>query len=338
MSEEKTVVLYGDLGDGPHVNVTILDETMWLTQKQMAILFGVTPSAISKHIKNIFAEGELQEEVVISKMETTTQHGAIANKTQTKETNFYNLDAIIAVGYRVNSIQATRFRIWATKILKEYIIKGFALDDERLKQAKTVFGRDHFIELLERVRSIRASEQRIWLKVSEIFAECSIDYDSNSTKARSFYAHVQNQFHFAITGKTAAEIIYERADHNKPNMGLTTWPKAPSGRIQKRDTEIAKNYLTEEQIKELESSVNSFFDYIERQIKRRQDFTMESMSEAVEKFLAFNDYAILQGRGKVSRKQAVRKASEEYAEFNKHQTIGDDFKKFVTEVKKIANG
>lgn len=332
MSEEKTVVLYGDLGDGPHVNVTILDETMWLTQKQMAVVFGASVQTINEHLKNIFREGELTEDSVIRKFRITAQDGKSYN------TNHYNLDAVIAVGYRVNSAQATRFRIWATQVLKEYIIKGFALDDDRLKQAKTTFGRDYFVELLERVRSIRASEQRIWFKVAEIFAECSIDYDSNSQKARNFYSHVQNLFHYAITGKTAAEIVYTGADHNKPNMGLTTWPKAPNGRIQKRDTEIAKNYLTEDQIRELESSVSSFFDYIERQIKRRQDFTMESMSEAVEKFLAFNDYAILQGRGKISRKQAVRKASEEYAEFNKHQIIGDDFKKFVNEVKKIANG
>lgn len=333
--EEKQIVLYGEIGDGPRVDVLIKDETMWLTQKQIAELFNVQIPAISKHLKNIFEEGELAENVVISKMEITTPHGAIQGKIQKKETNFYNLDAIIAVGYRVNSAQATRFRIWATKVLKEYIIKGFALDDERLKQAKTVTGKDYFRELLERVRSIRASEQRIWLQVTEIFAACSINYDKNSKEARQFFASVQNLFHFAITGKTAAEIIHSRADRTKPNMGLTTWNGAPEGRIYKSDLKVAKNYLDEKDIKELERAVNSFFDYIERQIELKKKLTMADMSTLVIKFLTFNDYQILEGHGSVSNKQALRKAYTEYDEFNKTQKMGVDFTKFVNEVKQL---
>lgn len=337
MVEEKNVVLYGEVGDGPRVSVLIKDETMWLTQKQIAELFNVQTPAISKHLKNIFEEGELNEEVVISKMETTTQHGAIPGKVQVKETNFYNLDAIIAVGYRVNSTQATRFRIWATNVLKEYIIKGFALDDERLKLAKTVTGKDYFRELLERVRSIRASERRIWLQVTEIFAACSIDYDKNSPVARKFFATVQNLFHYAITGQTAAEIIHSHADRNKPNMGLTTWKGSPDGRIYKSDIRIAKNYLKEDQIKALERAVNGFFDYIERQIEIRKEITMNDMASMVIRFLTFNDYEILEGAGKVSTTQALRKAYAEYEEFNKNQEIGTDFKKFVSEVKKLES-
>ena len=329
------MLLYGEDGEGPKVSVLVQDENIWLTQKQIADLFEVQVPAISKHFKNIFEEGELAEDVVISKMENTTQHGAIKGKTQTKETKFYNLDAIIAVGYRVNSRQATAFRIWATKVLREYIIKGFALDDERLKQTKTLTGKDYFRELLERVRSIRASERRIWLQVTEIFAECSIDYNKNSSEAQSFFSSVQNLFHFAITGQTAAEIIHSHADRHKRNMGLTTWKDCPDGRIYKSDIRIAKNYLEESQIKQLEKAVNGFFDYIERQIELHQELTMADMSELVIKFLTFNDYKILQGRGHISRTQAFRKAYAEYDEFNKQQKIGEDFTKFIEEVKKI---
>lgn len=331
MVEEKNVVLYGEVGDGPQVSVLIKDETMWLTQKQMAELFSVDRTVIGKHLKNIFESGELTQDIVCAK------NAHVASDGRTYESMIYSLDAIIAVGYRVNSSQATRFRIWATSVLKEYIIKGFALDDERLKLAKTVTGKDYFRELLERVRSIRASEQRIWLQVTEIFVACSIDYDKNSPEARRFFATVQNLFHYAITGQTAAEIIHSHADRNKPNMGLTTWRGSPDGRIYKYDIRIAKNYLEEGEIKALERAVNSFFDYIERQIELRKEITMNDMASLVIRFLTFNDYKILEGSGKVSAKQALRKAYTEYEEFNKNQEIGTDFKKFVSEVKKLES-
>ena len=311
------------------VNAVIRDETVWLTQKSMAELFGVHIPAINKHLKNIFAEGELDEKVVISKMEITTQHGAVPDKTQTKETLFYNLDAIISVGYRVNSRRATQFRIWATSILKEYMIKGFAMDDERLKQGRTVFGKDYFRELLERVRSIRASERRIWQQITDIFAECSLDYSPNSPVTRQFYAMVQNKFHYAITGQTAAEIIYNRADRNKEHMGLTTWKKAPDGRILKSDVTIAKNYLTEQQIRQLERTVTGYFDYIEDLIERENTFTMEEFAASINEFLTFRRYDILPDKGKISRQQAVLKAEAEYDEFNKTQNITSDFDKLV---------
>lgn len=335
--QERMMLLYGDEGKGPKVQVLVQDETIWLTQKQIAELFEVQIPAVSKHLKNIFDEKELVKNEVVSKLEITTQHGAIQGKVQTREANFYNLDAIIAVGYRVNSKQATAFRIWATKVLKEYITKGFALDDARLKQAKTLTGKDYFRELLERVRSIRASERRIWLQVTEIFAVCSIDYDKNSIEARRFFASIQNLFHFAITGQTAAEIIYSRADRNKPNMGLTTWKESPDGRIYKSDIRVAKNYLEESQIRQLERAVNGFFDYIERQIELKQKLTMADMSEMVFKFLTFNDYKILQNKGTISRTQAFRKAYAEYDEFNKQQKLGTDFEEFVEELKKLKN-
>ena len=311
------------------VNAVIRDETVWLTQKSMAELFGVHIPAINKHLKNIFAEGELDEKVVISKMEITTQHGAVPDKTQTKETLFYNLDAIISVGYRVNSRRATQFRIWATSILKEYMIKGFAMDDERLKQGRTVFGKDYFRELLERVRSIRASERRIWQQITDIFAECSLDYSPNSPVTRQFYAMVQNKFHYAITGQTAAEIIYDRADRNKEHMGLTTWKNAPDGRILKSDVTIAKNYLTEQQIRQLERTVTGYFDYIEDLIERENTFTMEEFAASINEFLTFRRYDILPDKGKISRQQAVLKAEAEYDEFNKTQNITPDFDKLV---------
>ena len=313
------------------VNAIIKDDTIWLTQKSMAELFGVQTPAISKHLKNIFDEGELEEQVVISKMEITTQHGAMANKTQTSETNFYNLDAIISVGSRVNSIQATHFRIWATKILKEYIQKGFVLDDERLKQGKDAFGKDYFRELLERVRSIRASERRIYQQITDIFAECSIDYDKNSQITQDFYATVQNKFHYAITGQTAAEIIYTKADHNKENMGLTTWKHSPDGRILKSDVSIAKNYLSEKEIKRLERTISGYFDYIEDLIERENTFTMSEFANSVNEFLSFRKYEILPdgNKGKISQKQAKNKAEKEYDVFNKTQHIESDFDKEV---------
>ena len=288
--------------------------------------------AISKHLKNIFEEGELSREVVVSKMEITTQHGAIEDKMQTHSVDFYHLDAIIAVGYRVSSLKATRFRQWATKILNEYIRKGFAMDDERLKQGTAVFGKDYFRELLERVRSIRASERRVWQQITDIYAECSTDYDRNSPTTKDFYAMIQNRFHYAITGQTAAEIIYTKADHAKKNMGLTTWKHAPDGRVLKSDVSIAKNYLQEKEIHQLERAVSSYFDYIENQIERHNVFNMEQFAASVNKFLTFNDYKILPDKSKISAAQAKKKAEEEYDIFNKTQRIDSDFDKEVREM------
>lgn len=334
MNKEFNFLVYSAPDKDIKVNAVIKDETIWLTQKAMAELFGVQTPAISKHLKNIFEEKELDEQVVISKMETTTQHGAIANKTQTSETNFYNLDAIISVGYRVNSIQATHFRIWATKVLKEYIQKGFVLNDERLKQGQTAFGKDYFRELLERVRSIRASERRIYQQITDIFAECSIDYDKYSPITQDFYATVQNKFHYAITGQTAAEIIYTKADHTKDNMGLTTWKNSPDGRILKSDVSVAKNYLSEKEIKRLERTVSGYFDYIEDLIERENTFTMQEFAKSVNEFLEFRRYDILPdgNKGKISQKLAKDKAEKEYDVFNKTQHIESDFDK---EVKKL---
>ena len=322
-------LMYHSAEQNISVNAVIRDETIWLTQKAMAELFGVQTPAINKHLKNIFAEGELDENVVVSKMEITTQHGAIPDKTQTREALFYNLDAIISVGYRVNSRRATQFRIWATNVLKEYMIKGFAMDDERLKQGRTAFGKDYFRELLERVRSIRASERRIWQQITDIFAECSLDYDRSSPVTRQFYAMVQNKFHYAITSQTSAEIIYAGADRHKEHMGLTTWKNAPEGRILKSDVTIAKNYLTEQQIRQLERTVTGYFDYIEDLIERENTFTMEEFAASINEFLTFRRYDILPDKGKISREQAVLKAEAEYDEFNKTQHITSDFDRTI---------
>lgn len=339
MSKDFNFLVYNTPDKDIKVNAVIKDDTIWLTQKSMAELFGVQTPAISKHLKNIFEEGELEEKVVISKMETTTQHGAIADKTQTTETNFYNLDAIISVGYRVNSLQATHFRIWATKVLKEYIQKGFVLDDERLKQGKTAFGKDYFRELLERVRSIRASERRIYQQITDIFAECSIDYDKDSQITQDFYATVQNKFHYAITGQTAAEIVYTKADHKKEHMGLTTWKHSPEGRILKSDVSIAKNYLPEKEIKRLERAVSGYFDYIEDLIERENTFTMQEFAASVNEFLSFRKYDILPdgNKGKISQKQAKNKAEAEYDVFNKTQQIESDFDKAVKKLLEQGN-
>lgn len=320
-------LIYNVPGEEASVSVIVKNETIWLTQKAMAELFGVGVPAISKHLKNIFEEGELMEEVVISILETTTEHGAIAGKTQTNRTKFYNLDAIISVGYRVSSRKATNFRIWATGILKEYMTKGFVMDDERLKQGKAAFGKDYFRELLERVRSIRASERRIWLQITDIFAECSIDYDREADVTKEFYVMVQNKFHYAITGKTAAEIINTSADRTKDHMGLITWKGAPDGRILKSDVTVAKNYLTEKQIKQLERAVTGYFDYIEDLIERENTFTMEEFATSINEFLAFRKYDILKGKGSISKQQADLKAKAEYDEFNKTQKIISDFEK-----------
>lgn len=332
MNKELKFLIYNTPEEDISINAAVKDETIWLTQKAMAELFGVQTPAISKHLKNIFQEGELLEEVVISKMETTTQHGAILDKTQTKVTNFYNLDAIISVGYRVNSGKATNFRIWATSILKEYMIKGFAMDDERLKQGKTAFGKDYFKELLERVRSIRTSERRIWLQITDIFAECSLDYDKNAEITHAFYAMVQNKFHFAITGQTAAEMINTKADRTSENMGLITWKNSPDGRILKSDVTVAKNYLNEKEIRQLERAVTGYFDYIEDLVERENTFTMEEFTKSINEFLAFRKYDILQGKGSISKKLADQKAKTEYDEFNKTQKINSDFDQ---EIKKL---
>ena len=329
MSNEIQFLLYTMPEADGKVQVVIKEETLWCTQKAMAQLFGVGVPAISKHLKNIFEEGELSREVVVSKMEITTQHGAIEDKMQTHSVDFYHLDAIIAVGYRVSSLKATRFRQWATKILNEYIRKGFVMDDERLKQGIAVFGKDYFRELLERVRSIRASERRVWQQITDIYAECSTDYDKNSPTTKDFYAMIQNRFHYAITGQTAAEIIYTKADHTKKNMGLATWKYAPDGRVLKSDVSIAKNYLQEKEIHQLERAVSSYFDYIENQIERHNVFNMEQFAASVNKFLTFNDYKILPDKGKISAAQAKKKAEEEYDIFNKTQRIDSDFDKEV---------
>lgn len=329
MSNEIQFLLYTMPEADGKVQVVIKEETLWCTQKAMAQLFGVGVPAISKHLKNIFEEGELSREVVVSKMEITTQHGAIEDKMQTHSVDFYHLDAIIAVGYRVSSLKATRFRQWATKILNEYIRKGFVMDDERLKQGIAVFGKDYFRELLERVRSIRTSERRMWQQITDIYAECSTDYDKNSPTTKDFYAMIQNRFHYAITGQTAAEIIYTKADHTKKNMGLTTWKHAPDGRVLKSDVSIAKNYLQEKEIHQLERAVSSYFDYIENQIERHNVFNMGQFAASVNKFLTFNDYKILPDKGKISAAQAKKKAEEEYDIFNKTQRIDSDFDKEV---------
>ena len=328
MDGEIQFALYNMPDDSGNVQVVIKDETIWCTQKAMAQLFAVGVPAISKHLKNIFEEGELVADSVISKMETTAADNKIY------ETSFYSLDAIIAVGYRVNSLKATRFRQWATKILNEYIRKGFAMDDERLKQGTAVFGKDYFRELLERVRSIRASERRIWQQITDIYAECSTDYDRNSPTTRDFYAMIQNRFHYAITGQTAAEIVYSNADHTKANMGLTTWKNAPDGRILKSDVSIAKNYLQEKEIHRLERAVTGFFDYIEDLIEQESSFNMEQFSASVNEFLAFRRYQILPDKGKVSAEQARKKAEEEYAQFDPTQKLDSDFDK---EVRKMLN-
>ena len=322
-------LIYNSVEENVSVNAVIHDETIWLTQKAMAELFDVGVPAINKHLKNIFEEGELDENMVVSKMEITTPHGAIEGKTQTHETKFYNLDAIISVGYRVNSRRATHFRIWATGVLKEYMTKGFALDDERLKQGKTLFGKDYFRELLERIRSIRASERRIWQQITDIFAECSIDYDKDSQITKDFYAMVQNKFHYAITGETAAEIIYHRADHTKDHMGLTTWKNAPDGRILKADVSIAKNYLDEKQIKRLERNVSMFFDHVEDLVMNENTFTMAEFAQSVDDFLSFRKFDILKGKGSISAAQAKAKAEAEYDIFNPTQKIDSDFDKEV---------
>lgn len=332
MDREVQFLLYNMPEDSGKVQVVIKDETIWCTQKAMAQLFGVGVPAVSKHLKNIFEEGELSPEMTISKMETVINRGKRGEVNEFID--FYNLDAIIAVGYRVSSLKATRFRQWATTILNEYIRKGFAMDDERLKQGTGLFGKDYFRELLERVRSIRASERRIWQQITDIYAECSIDYDRNAKTTRDFYAMVQNRFHYAITGQTAAEIIYTKADHTKEHMGLTTWKNSPDGRVLKSDVSIAKNYLQEKEIRQLERTVAGYFDYIEDLIERENTFNMEQFAASINEFLTFRRYQILPDKGKISAALAKKKAEDEYALFDPTQQIDSDFDKDVRKMLK----
>jgi hypothetical protein len=330
MNKELQFLIYNTPQENVKINVVVKDETIWLTQKAMAALFDVQVPAINKHLSSIYDDGELEKEGTISILEIVQTEG---NRDIKRKVDFYNLDAIISVGYRVNSAKATQFRIWATKTLREFITKGFVLDDERLKQGKTVFGQDYFRELLERVRSIRASERRIWQQITDIFAECSIDYNKNSQTTQDFYAMVQNKFHFAITGQTAAEIIHTKADKNKENMGLNTWKNSPDGRILKSDVIIAKNYLPVAEIKRLERAVSGYFDYVEDLIEQENTFTMKEFAASVNEFLTFRRYKVLTGKGKISKQEADKKAEAEYDEFNKTQKIVSDFDR---EIRKLV--
>ena len=330
-SEAKNFLIYSLPNNQVRVDVFVQNETLWLTQKAMASLFEVNVPAISKHLSNIFEEGELNQQSTISILETVQQEG---NRTVKRNVEYYNLDAIISVGYRVNSAKATQFRIWATQTLKEFILKGFVLDDDRLKENQTVFEKDYFKELLQRIRSIRASERRVYQQITDIFAECTIDYNSQSEETKNFYAFVQNKFHYAITGKTAAEIIHTKADSSKENMGLTTWKHSPEGRVLKQDVIIAKNYLQETEIKQLERTVTGYFDYIESLIERENTFTMKGLAESVNKFLTFNEYKVLETNGTISRITAKKKAINEYEIFNKTQRIVSDFDKEIKKMKR----
>ena len=329
MPNDFRFLIYNSAEEDVSVNAVIKDESIWLSQKGMAELFDCTTDNISLHLKKIYAEGELKETATTEEFSVVQQEG---KRNVSRSMRFYNLDAIISVGYRVNSRRATHFRIWATGVLKEYMTKGFALDDDRLKQGQIAFGKDYFKELLERVRSIRASERRIWQQVTDIFAECSIDYDKDSPVTHDFYAMVQNKFHYAITGQTAAEIVYSSADHTKEHMGLTTWKNAPDGRILKSDVSVAKNYLSEKEIRQLERTVSGYFDYIEDLIERENTFTMEEFADSINKFLTFREYKILSGKGRISTKAASEKAAREYNVFNKTQKITSDFDREVKQL------
>ena len=330
MLEKKIVIFEKDSGE-IEFKIDSENETFWATQSQIALLFDTTKQNVSLHIKTIFEGGELLPSATVKKFLTVQKEG---NREVSRELEFYNLEAIIAVGYRVNSSKATQFRIWATQMLKEFVVKGFVLDDERLKQGEKTFGKDYFKELLERIRSIRASERRIWLQITDIFAEISTDYNSKSQEAKDFFASIQNKFHFAITGKTAAEIVFENADHTKENMGLKTWKNSPKGRILKSDSTVAKNYLDETQIKKLERNVASYFDYLENIIEQEQALTMQELAKSIDAFLSFNKFEILQGNGKKSKEEAEEKAEMEYDIFNKTQKIESDFDRFLKDIKK----
>lgn len=335
MNKEISFLIYRSALEDVSVEAIIKDDTIWLNQQAMAEIFDCTTDNVSVHLKNIYTEGELNELATTEDFSVVQQEGS--RQVQRKK-KFYNLDAIISVGYRVNSRRATNFRIWATSVLQEYMTKGFAMDDERLKQGKTVFGKDYFRELLERVRSIRASERRIWQQITDIFAECSLDYDQNSPVTQDFYAMVQNKFHYAITGKTAAEIIYTSADRRKDHMGLNTWKNAPEGRILKSDVSVAKNYLEEKQIRQLERTVSGYFDYVEDLIERENTFTMEEFAASINEFLSFRRYEILRDKGKVSKQVAAAKAEDEYAVYNKTQRIVSDFDRMVKKLEQKDAG
>ena len=315
MIQEHEIVLYHVEDTNICVNVVFKDETFWMTQKAMAELFDVNVPAISKHLSNIFEEGELFKEATVSKMEIVQMEG---NRKVKREPEFYNLDAIIAVGYRVNSKKATRFRQWATKTLKDYITKGFVLNDDMLKNGKP-FGKDYFDELLERIREIRASERRAYQKITDVFEQCSYDYDKNSDITKAFYAFVQNKLHFAVTGKTAAELVYERVNAEKPAMGLTTWKDAPDGKILKRDISVAKNYLNEKELSRLNRLVTMFIDYAELMAEDEVLMSMQDWVEQTNQFLRNNRREVLEGKGKVSHDMAMKKAEKEYEIFRVKQ-------------------
>ena len=315
MIQEHEIVLYQVEDTNICVNVVFKDETFWMTQKAMAELFDVNVPAISKHLSNIFEEGELFKEATVSKMEIVQMEG---NRKVKREPEFYNLDAIIAVGYRVNSKKATRFRQWATKTLKDYITKGFVLNDDMLKNGKP-FGKDYFDDLLERIREIRASERRAYQKITDVFEQCSYDYDKNSDITKAFYAFVQNKLHFAVTGKTAAELVYERVNAEKPAMGLTTWKDAPDGKILKRDISVAKNYLNEKELSRLNRLVTMFIDYAELMAEDEVLMSMQDWVEQTNQFLRNNRREVLEGKGKVSHDMAMKKAEKEYEIFRVKQ-------------------
>lgn len=330
--QESQIILYTTPKGDVKVEIRFEDETFWLTQKKIAELFGVDVRTVNEHLKNIFESGELQREATIRKIRIVQQEG---NRQVSRELDFYSLDAIIAVGYRVNSYNATQFRIWATNTLKEFIIKGFVLDDERLKQGKK-FGKDYFDELLERIRSIRASERRFYQKITDIYAEASIDYDPKSPITQKFYKTVQNKLNWAITGHTAAELIAQRVDATKPNMGLQTWKAAPHGKIMKSDVSVAKNYLNEQELKELERIVSMYLDYAENQAKRQIAMKMQDWVDKLDAFLNFNDYQILKDAGKMSAEVAKKLAEKEYEKFAPIQdrNFESDFDKAIKKLKK----
>jgi hypothetical protein len=336
LNNTNDIIFYNTPQGNVRIEVIFNSETFWLTQKRMAELFGVEVPAISKHLKNIYSEGELPETTTVSKMETVVNRGFRGEVTE--KIDFYNLDAIIAVGYRVNSYQATQFRIWATKTLREFIIKGFILDDERLKQGKS-FGKDYFDELLERIREIRASERRFYLKITDIYEQCSIDYNKDAEITQKFFKTVQNKLHWAITGKTAAELIAQRADASKPNMGLTTWKNAPKGKILKGDIGTAKNYMQEKEIKELERIVTMYLDFAELQASRQVPMKMADWVARLDAFLQFNEYQILKDAGKVSHEVAMKLVEGEYSKFRviQDQNFVSDFEQEVKKISKPKN-
>ncbi|WP_432259052.1 virulence RhuM family protein [Cupriavidus sp. TMH.W2] len=332
-SAESSFLLYAADDERVHVRVLIHAETLWLPQRQMAELFQTSADNVSQHLKNIYADEELTEVATTEDFSVVQNEGGRGVRRTIKH---YNLDAVIAVGYRVSSRRATQFRIWATQVLTEFIKKGFVLDDDRLKQGKQAFGEDYFRELLERIRSIRTSERRIYQQITDIFAECSVDYDPKSEITQSFYAMVQNKFHYAITGKTAAEIIHDKADHSAPGMGLLSWKNGPHGRVLASDVTVAKNYLAEPEIKRLERTISGFFDYIENVIENRVQMGMADMAASVDKFLTFNEYKVLMGKGAISKIQADKKALAEYAEFNRTQRIESDFDRAVKKMQGVV--